>query len=116
MSEVLNVRVGEGFKELAVRAAARDHLLPSPWAKEVLMAVVAAGVTLPELQRLLESRQEVDPAVMVAQVRVSGELGRSEHLTGRCLHPVHLRERLPTHDRCGGCGRRMDRVGGWVEP
>jgi hypothetical protein len=111
VSEHLHVKVGEGFKELLASRARGDRLAPSSWVREVLAAVVVAGVGLADLQALLQDRQGVDPARVVGRVRVNGQLGRAETLTGRCLHPMHLREHLPTYDRCA-CGRRMDRVSG----
>lgn len=116
MSEHLHVKVGDGFKAQLVEQAGRDKLAPSSWVREVLAAVVVAEVSLADLQALLTDRQAVDPAQVVNRVRVNGQLGRAETYTGRCLHPVHLREHLPTYDRCSGCGRRMDRVYGHELP
>jgi hypothetical protein len=114
-TEFLNVRCGGGLKEQVSELAGRDGLAPSSWAREVLSAVVAAGVGLEVLQRVLAGRQGQDPATISDRVRwVNGDrLGATVIVTGACLHPVHLRTEMPTFDVCdpakGGCGHPIPR-------
>lgn len=114
----MNTRVDPAMRqELDARAAA-DGLRPTTWAREVLAAVLATGLTVWEVQAVLRSRQVVDPQELTGgvvsrgprTVRAGGQLGRRVILTGDCLCPVHLRRQLPTFDVCANCGRRHDRV------
>lgn len=107
---VVNVRMSSSSRGELGEAARRDRLADSTWAREVVVSVLATGMTLPELQKLLAEYQvqkpsELEPANLTGR-RV---LGRRVRLTGKCLCPLHLREEFPTFGRCRECGAEYPR-------
>lgn len=94
----LNVRMAAELQAGMVARAAADGLRKSAWAREVLTAVLVSELSLPQLTELVraQARAQVAPPVEVERPKLGAQVVR----TGRCLHPVHLRQEFPTFDRC----------------
>jgi hypothetical protein len=112
-SDVVNMRCSASLRGKLDRAAEADKLRSSTWVREVVVSVLATGLSLPDLQKLLAEHQSRRPADVAGEVVLTGRrvLGRRERLSGGCLHPLHLREHFPTFDRCRaeGCGQEFPR-------
>jgi hypothetical protein len=106
---MVNVRMPPDLIERVQASAEASRLGRSTWCREVLRAVAESHVSLAELcARLAEPAPESLPD-QVATFAVTGELGPTRHLTGRCLHPVHARLRYPTREVCAACGETVMR-------
>lgn len=104
------MRASEEFRAAVDRRARRDGLSASGWAREVLVAVLASGLTLPELVQRLRV-EWAGPLVAVPPAR--NGLGRVVLARPRCLHPPHQIRKYATFWQCS-CGKvtwRMPPVG-----
>jgi hypothetical protein len=110
--KTLSIRTVPEFKALMTARAAREGMDTSVWAREVLAAVMAANVHLPDLARLLREVEGAEPPIP-APLHIKGQPGtkrRGKRVVGRaaCLHPMHLRSQMVTFDLCR-CGKQFDR-------
>lgn len=101
---VVNVRMQSAARAALEAAARKDRLPDSTWVREVVVSVLATGLSLPELQKLLADLQTKRPAELEPTVLTGRRvLGRQVKAVPRCLCPLHLREKFPTFDRCREC-------------
>jgi hypothetical protein len=102
---MVNVRMAAPLIAEIDEAAARSTATSrSSWAKDVLLAAARSGLPLDRITELLAPPK---PARHVADSPTA--LGETRHLTGDCLHPIHLRRRYLTRDVCAGCNKPVAR-------
>lgn len=77
---------------------------------EAIALAQRRGLTLSGLVNVLLGREvEADRASRLSIEVSAPVLGAARNittrtLTGRCLHPIHMREQWGLQKRCGGCG------------
>jgi hypothetical protein len=113
--KLLSIRMTKHQKGLVEERAELEALAASTWARDALLMLAAGELSLKDIEIAVQEARSrrAAPAVEpeTRQVLVRGAhtgLGRREVLAGGCLHPLHLRERLPFFDRCQ-CGKRFRR-------
>jgi hypothetical protein len=106
---MVNVRMPPDLIERVQASADASRLGRSTWCREVLRLVAESDTTLAELVARLRQPAPESLPDRVATFAVTGELGPTRHLTGRCLHPVHARLRYPTRQVCAACGETVVR-------
>lgn len=99
---IVNVRMDPTRIEQLDEHAGKDGLRRSTWAREILLMVLDAGLTLEQVRSMTATKPPVQTVLS------SARLGARIVLTGRCLHPVHLRTPYPTFDKCE-CGQVFHR-------
>lgn len=110
-TSLFNVRVDDELSDAIEARAAELGLKKSAWAREVLGAVALGGVTLDDLNVLVERRglteQSPHPERHLA---LQGMLGRQDTIAKRCSHPLTARKQLAFSQICGVCGQTVKRT------
>jgi len=104
---MVNVRMAPDLIAEVDAAAERSTATSrSSWSKEVLLAAARSGLPLDRITELLAPAK---PPRRTSTPDEPRPLGETRHLTGDCLHPIHLRRRYPTREVCAGCDRTLPR-------
>jgi hypothetical protein len=112
--KLLNIRMTQPQKARVEAHARQESLAASTWAREALLMLTAGELSLRDVEVAVQEARSrrtapAEPEPPRTLVRGAGSgLGRQEFLDGRCLHPVHLREKLPFYDQCR-CGQKFRR-------
>ena len=111
-TSMFNVRLDDPLMDAVEAAAESSGLKKSVWAREVFGAVALGGVTLEELADLVAKHggthgQTPHPARYLALQHLQGRRGTT---VKGCLHPEHLKKRLPFTVVCGVCGEVLKKT------
>ena len=110
-TSLFNVRVDDDLSDAIDASAELAGLKKSAWAREVLGAVALGGVTLEDLNRLINSRGlgGLSPHPE-RHLTLQGATGRLDDTQRRCLHPSTARQQLAFSVMCRLCGGTVKRT------
>lgn len=110
-TSLFNCRMEDDLLDAIDAKAADEGLNRSTWAREILGAAAIGGVTLQDLNALIEAKgntgQSPHPERHLA---LQGMTGRQEEKKANCLHPVTGRKQLAFAVICGVCGSTVKRT------